>query len=200
MFLQVGVPLMVTVEDSADVASFANYSASATSTTVPSAIHTDEIVHTPLPTVSSVPLSAAGSGERVVASPLARRLAREAGLELSLAGQGSGYRGRLVAADVAQAVARQGQTENVQEATPVQHAPSPSIVAATPQKVASVSSLMGALHSQSKKEVPHYYLSVEIDVSKAMSLKESLGVECAISVQDILVKAAAKAMEKVHKE
>lgn len=220
--------MMVTVEEQENVSAFANYtvdSSSSTQAKMPS-LQTDEVAQT-VPVVTSplvlrdAPLSTS-TGQRVVASPLARRLAREAQVDLSRvagalgASSGSGPHGRVLGADILRAVASgalsgaapvaaaAAPTLTVQSATTNTSSPPSSesrgsevFASFQQQGGGSVSSLIGALSSQSKKEVPHYYLSVEIDVSKILSLKESFGENSDISVQDILVKAAAKAMEKV---
>ena len=228
--IQVGVPLMITVEESEHVPAFANYTVdSSSSEGTLSALKTDDLVHA-LPATTVQPLSSdtllsTSTGQRVVASPLARRLAREAQVDLSRvvgalgAPSGSGPHGRLLGTDVLRAVASGTLSQAAHVAAPAPVVPVPSsipsslssenasrgeeVFASYPGCVhtmagpGSVSSLMGALSSQSKKEVPHYYLSVEIDVSNILSLKDSFGENNDISTQDILVKAAAKAMEKV---
>jgi pyruvate dehydrogenase E2 component (dihydrolipoamide acetyltransferase) len=220
---------MITVEDFADVSSFANYTVgSSPSSSVQTGLQTDEVAPPAVsePPAPAPPLATSEAG-RVVASPLARRLAREAQVSLGrVAGLGlaSGPRGRVLGADVLQAVASGASSQetptapaSASAATPVPEQPAAAAAKATPSpstpgtgggdvyasfqqhaaSSGSTSSLIGALSSQSKKEVPHYYLSVEINVSKILSLRESLSENSDISVQDILVKAAAKAMEKV---
>lgn len=222
--------MMVTVEERDNVSAFANYmvdSSSSSTQTNMSSLQTGDVAQV-VPVVTSPLLSrdtplSSGTDQRVVASPLARRLAREAQVDLSRvadvlgASSGSGPHGRMLGADILRVVA----SGALSQVAPVADAAEPTLAVQTAttntssspssesrgsevfasfQQQAnegSVSSLLGALSSQAKKEVPHYYLSVEVDVSKLLSLIESLGENSDISVQDILVKAAAKAMEKV---
>lgn len=219
--IEVGTPLMVTVEDASLVSSFANYTANSSSTQ-PSPPEPDHVVATqqrtdPVPSAPVVAQSTPAQGGRVLASPLARRLARDAQVDMariSGAGYASGPRGWVIGADVLEAVssgvltqsakASEEQSPDLAAATtvPMPDAGESGEVYSSFQQSASTSSLssssaMGALYSQSKKEVPHYYLSVEVDVSGALSMKDSFGESIEVSLQDILIKAAAKAMEKV---
>ena len=126
------------------------------------------------------------------ASPIARRMAAEAGLDLvELAGKGSGPEGRIVKADVERAVAAEGRPERA--------ALKPSeeeeeVVEATPM-LRAVAKRM----SESKATVPHFYLNAEIDVGRALELREELNQALAggdekISVNDLVVRAAALAL------
>ena len=127
------------------------------------------------------------------ASPIARRMAAEAGLDLvELAGKGSGPEGRIVKADVERALA--------DGARPAQDAIKPTgeeeeeVVEATPM-LRAVAKRM----SESKATVPHFYLDAEIDVGRALELREELNQALAggdekISVNDLVVRAAALAL------
>lgn len=211
---------MVTVDNQSDVAAFKSFTlsdssstpapaASAPSNAAPTSAPTQA---TPPPAVSSpAPISSSTlANGRVFASPLARKLARESSLDVSVLpskGYASGPNGRVIADDVRAALAAgvnsattvttttsasttqqtQVQTQQqVQTSTPV----------STP--VQSVGSLQ-ELYSLSKKTVPHYYLTVEINLSNIQSLRKQLAGEDGegVSVQDFLVKSAAKAMAKV---
>jgi pyruvate dehydrogenase E2 component (dihydrolipoamide acetyltransferase) len=212
--IEVGAPLMVTVEDSSAVSAFSNYTVDSSSSSIArtSSVQTDEIASTT--SGSGVILSALSTGEkseRVVASPLARRLAREANINLSqvaTAKMPSGPHGRLLGADVSHVVST-GAISRLNSANIPSSVESTSSVTSSetrsngvttsfkpPDSSQSIPQLIGSLSSQSKREVPHYYLSVEINVRNIAALQESL-VDNNISMQDILIKAAAKSMEKV---
>lgn len=213
--IEVGTPLMVTVEEADSVSAFANYKVGS-SASQSSAPKTEDVILTQQPTPVQTPITQVATeivGGRVVASPLARRLAREALVDVAqVAGKGlaSGPHGRVIGADVLQAIAS-GALSDTSTATPVQQSQSSSEPSSSNESIhgdvytnfqentssSSVSSVMGSLYAQSKKEVPHYYLSVEVDVSRALEMKHTFGDSNDISLQDILVKAAAKAMEKV---
>lgn len=149
--------------------------------------------------------AAAGATREVMASPIARRLAAEAGLDLrELAGRGSGPDGRIVKVDVERALGqadRPGRSAGEPApAAPVPPAPGPSppaeaqVVDATPMLRA-----VAARMSESKATVPHFYLDTEIDMGRALELREGLNEALAgeggrISINDLVVRAAALAL------
>ena len=106
--VKVGDPILVTVEETGDVAAFADFVAPASTAAAPTvSTPTSTPVHTPAatapPTSAPTPTKVVTpptrkDGERIFASPLAKRLARDAGVDLSNV-SGSGYNGRIVAAD-----------------------------------------------------------------------------------------------------
>jgi pyruvate dehydrogenase E2 component (dihydrolipoamide acetyltransferase) len=141
------------------------------------------------------------------ASPVARRIASDAGFDLrSLAGKGSGPDGRIVRVDVERAIA--GGTMPSPAAAPAAPAP-----AAAPERAAAPapaaadaviepSPMLKAVArrmSASKSEVPHFYLQCEIDMAKALALREELNAELAadgvkLTVNDLIVRACALAL------
>jgi pyruvate dehydrogenase E2 component (dihydrolipoamide acetyltransferase) len=106
--VKVGDPLMVTVEDKDDVSSFTNFSAGAGAEVVSTVISQELPVEAPKSVAAltaSVP-SYGKLGDRVIASPFARKIAREALFDIStLNGKGTGSNGRIVADDVMLALA-----------------------------------------------------------------------------------------------
>ena len=199
---------MVTVENSEDVSAFANFSRDVTSIVAPESSRQSDgnfpVTSTPK-TLSR--RSEDKNFERVLASPLARRLAREAEVSLSDISPlniSTGPHGRLLGADIVGVIAS-GTHKNA-VATDVASPPTPP--SKMPSNIQSgllsgesalaTASLMRNVSSQSKKTVPHYYLSVEINLSNILSLQKSLADDN-VSVQSVLIKAAAKAMEEVSK-
>ena len=144
---------------------------------------------------------AAAEAGRVLASPLARRLARENGLELEgITGTGPG--GRIVEADIDAAVAaRAAAPPAAPEPT---SAPSAAEPVATPEaERADLSRMRQAIArvtSDSKREAPHFYVAVDIDMTAAMSLRRDINDELPsssrVSVNDLIVKASALAIGK----
>jgi pyruvate dehydrogenase E2 component (dihydrolipoamide acetyltransferase) len=140
---------------------------------------------------------AAAEAGRILASPLARRLAREKGLELAdISGTGPG--GRIVEADIeAAATAR--------DAAP-QAAPAPAADAAVAPEGAERADLsrmrqaIARVTSDSKREAPHFYVAVDIDMTAAMALRRDINDELPsssrVSVNDLIVKASALAISK----
>lgn len=143
---------------------------------------------------------------RIRASPIARRLAEEHGLDLSRI-KGTGPDGRIVRRDVEAALAEAAAAE-ARAPTPMPEAPAP--VAAPPVAPVGVRSRLETLTrvrqatarrmAQSKREVPHYYLTSEVDMTEAQRLRRQLNDlatgEVRISVNDMVIKAVAKALLK----
>jgi len=165
---------------------------------------------TPAPTAFATP--AASTEARVFASPLARRTAKQKGVDLS-AIKGSGPHGRVVLKDV-------------ENAKPGAAAPAKSAGAAMPQGMADdmVLKLFEAgsydlvLHdsmrktiarrlTESKQTVPHFYVTVDVSLENLLPLRERLNLQARkdkdgkplwkVSVNDFIIKAMAMALAKV---
>ncbi|MDQ7850709.1 MAG: dihydrolipoamide acetyltransferase family protein [Armatimonadota bacterium] len=132
--------------------------------------------------------------ERIKASPLARRLAREHGIDLAEV-QGTGPEGRITKEDVEAHLARRAA------AAPAPAAPAP-IPAAVPPVTEEVPlsrmrRTIARRMSESKQQAPHFYVTVEIRMDEALSvrrqLNEALG-DKVVSVNDLIMRAAALAL------
>ena len=139
-------------------------------------------------------ISAATEGDgRIKASPLARKMAEEQGIDLSNV-KGSGTDGRIVKADI--------------ESYQPEAAPGPSVSA--PQQaeakeedeVVQVSQMRKTIArrlAESKFTAPHFYLTINIDMSEAMLVRKEINAMIApdkISFNDLVIKAAAAALKK----
>jgi pyruvate dehydrogenase E2 component (dihydrolipoamide acetyltransferase) len=152
----------------------------------------------------AAPARDAGGGA-LKASPVARRMASDAGFDLRpLAGKGSGPDGRIVRVDVERALAG-GQTAAPAAAALATAAPAPAPAparAAAPPDAIEPSPMLKAVArrmSESKAQVPHFYLQCEIDMGKALALREDLNAELAdegvkLTVNDLIVRACALAL------
>ena len=148
------------------------------------------------------------SARRVFASPLARRMAERAGLDLS-AIQGTGPRGRIVKTDVEAALSegspqaapapRVAASQAAMDEAP-SRAPSPpagesEIVPHTAMRKAIARRL-----SESKRTVPHFYLTVDCDIDRLLAMRREFnerdGAGYRISVNDFVVRAAALALRE----
>jgi pyruvate dehydrogenase E2 component (dihydrolipoamide acetyltransferase) len=148
-------------------------------------------------------------GGRVKASPLARRLAREKGLELgSLHGSGPG--GRIVKSDVEGAAASTGAAPSTQPegAGPVAPAAGPSVETAKGEtQVRELNKLQQTIArrmAESKATAPHFYLTIEIDMGKAVAARAALKGAAKVgevvpSFNDMVVKACAIALREFPK-
>ena len=150
-------------------------------------------------------------GERVKASPLVRAMAREMGLELAHI-PGSGPGGRIVQRDVmAYLQTRDAQTLLRPAAAPttakpiVETAPTSTLplpIAASVQEIAT-SNMRKAIAKrtvQSKQNTPHFYVTMIIEMDRAMALLKELNADATegkVTVNDIIVKASARALAKV---
>lgn len=147
---------------------------------------------TPQPTVAAV-APAPIAEEALKASPLARRIAQEQGIDLRRV-TGSGPSGRIVEKDVL-GFASQGAAAP----TPPKEAVSPAVPAAS-QAMSAMRQAIARRMSQSKREAPHFYVTAEIDMTDALKLRqglnEALEGETRVSINDLIVKAAAKALAK----
>jgi pyruvate dehydrogenase E2 component (dihydrolipoamide acetyltransferase) len=152
------------------------------------------------------------NGGRVLASPLARRMAKEMGLDLNRIA-GSGPAGRIVRQDVERAalLAVGARAARVTEAKPVvAHPPVPA--PALPRRPApvpggpefydeplsSMRKVIATRLAQSKAPVPHFYLTIEVDMGRAKELRDSakvLNQELSLSYNDIILKGCAAALE-----
>ncbi len=152
----------------------------------------------------------ASSGDRVKASPLARRLAADKGIDLG-AVAGSGPKGRIVKADVESAKPGAAPVAAKTEATAptASAAPAPAAKPATvpdipheATKLSNVRKTIARRLTESKQTVPHIYLTVNIRLDALLKLRgelnkslDSRGVK--LSVNDLLIKAQAVALMQV---
>jgi pyruvate dehydrogenase E2 component (dihydrolipoamide acetyltransferase) len=196
--LPVGTPLAITCEEESDIAAFANASADEFSTNLssppssPQAPSSEPAAPPPTPPPihsTQPPATATAPGGRVVASPAARRIARENGVSVSGVGVGTGPNGRIVAADVTAYVASGGS------ATAGQATMGAGVDFAHTATRHNIAERL----TRAKQEVPHYYLTVDVDLTEVMRMRDQLKKERSIdiSVHDFVLKASATAMDKV---
>ncbi|MEZ5115349.1 MAG: 2-oxo acid dehydrogenase subunit E2 [Candidatus Nanopelagicales bacterium] len=159
------------------------------------------------PPASGAPVEAPAEdrGGRVFASPVARLVARQAGLSLDGI-RGTGPNGRIRRRDVEAALAARGGA--VPASTTPPPGPRPAAPAAAPARAdvladsaptslphSRIRRAIAARLTQSKNEVPHFYLRGSARVDRLLALREEInaGEELRVSVTDLLVKAVARA-------
>lgn len=150
---------------------------------------------------------AANSGARVIASPLAKRLAEEKGLDLSTI-TGSGPGGRIVKTDVENAkVSAPARVEAAPEGASTAAAissgsPSDGDAPFEAVKLNNVKKVVARRLTEAKQTVPHIYLTVDIHLDPLLNLRKQMNTELEadgikLSVNDLIIKALARALTKV---
>lgn len=146
-------------------------------------------------TLATAPVatSAVGNDDRLKASPLAKKLAQEKGIDLNQV-HGSGENGRIVRRDV--------ETFVPSTSAPAAASPAISYVSGTESfeevPVSQMRKTIAARLSESKFSAPHFYLTMEINMDKAVAAREQMNAvsEVKISMNDLVIKAAAAALRK----
>ncbi|HKF81502.1 MAG TPA: dihydrolipoamide acetyltransferase family protein [Solirubrobacterales bacterium] len=148
--------------------------------------------------------SASENGERVKASPLAKRLARDKGLDLATL-RGSGPGGRIVKHDVEEAETQAGPTPSTQ---PEGAGPAPSAETAKgnvqTQDLNKLQQTIARRMAESKATAPHFYLTIEIDMGKAVEARAGFKAaakegDVVPSFNDMVLKACAIALREFPK-
>jgi pyruvate dehydrogenase E2 component (dihydrolipoamide acetyltransferase) len=142
---------------------------------------------------------------RLRASPLAKRMAREEGLDLA-AVQGSGPSGRIVKRDVEAAMGQGGQAAAVARAPAPAPAGRPAPVPTFGRREPDVIPISGMRKvisqrmAEVKPGVPHFYVTVDIEMEEAAKVREQAkAAEVKVSFNDLIVKAAALALRRQPK-
>ena len=173
----------------------------------------------PAPAAASA-APAASSGERVFASPLARRLAKEAGLDLK-AVSGSGPKGRVVKSDVEKAVSTGGAKAASAPAAAPSASPAPALAKGPSDEAVLKNFAEGSYElvphdgmrktiakrlQESKQTIPHFYVSVDCELDALLALRAQLNAAAPekdgkpaykLSVNDMVIKALALALRDV---
>ena len=157
------------------------------------------------------PAGKRGDGARIFASPLARRIAADRGIDLAQI-TGSGPRGRIVKADVEAAGApKPAAAEAPAQAAPPAPAPGPDagqIAALYADRDHQEITLDGmrktiaARLTEAKQQIPHFYLRRDIHLDALLSLRAEINRQLApreikLSVNDFIIKACAAALQQV---
>ncbi|XP_061606827.1 dihydrolipoyllysine-residue acetyltransferase component of pyruvate dehydrogenase complex, mitochondrial [Phyllopteryx taeniolatus] len=211
-----GTPLCIIVEKESDIAAFKDYvetGVAEISTPPPAPAPAAAPVAAALPPVpqpaatpSVTPVAAAPRKGRVFASPLAKKLAAEKGFDLAQI-PGSGPDGRITRKDIDSFVpAKAAPAAPAPTAAPA--APAPAAVPAAPAgtftdiPISNIRKVIAQRLMQSKQTIPHYYLSVDVNMDQVLELRKELNEEVKarsikLSVNDFIIKASALACLKV---
>ena len=208
--VKVGAPILILAGEGDDASAPAPKADSAPAAKAPVAPQKEPEVAAKAEAPAAPKAAPVASGDRVKASPLARRIAEQQGIDLaSIAG--SGPNGRVVKADLegaqpgqAKPAAAAPQAAAPAAAPAAAHAPAPAPegVPAETTKLSNMRKTIARRLSESKQQVPHIYLTVDINLDALLKLRtelnrglESRGVK--LSVNDMLIKAQAAALIEV---
>ena len=146
------------------------------------------------------------SGDRVIASPLAKRIAGQKGLDLSTI-KGSGPNGRIVKADVegaepGKAPAKEGAPTAAAPAAKPAQAGGDLDAPYEAQKLNNVRKVIARRLTEAKQTIPHIYLTVDVRLDALLKLRGELNASLEadgvkLSVNDLLIKALARALQRV---
>ena len=171
----------------------------------------------PRPAAQPAPGRGGNGKGRIFASPLARRMAQQAGLDLA-AISGSGPQGRIVKADIEAALsagrpaaAPARPVAQPQPAPPVTPAPVPALskervlaLAGNPpyteRPLTAMRRVIARRLTESKQTVPHFYLTVDCEIDELLKFRAELNGKSdayRISVNDFVIRAAALALRQV---
>ena len=145
---------------------------------------------------ASEPAAPETPGERVFASPLARRMAEQAGLDLA-AIKGSGPHGRIVKADID---AARGRAAPAAAAAKPAVAPAAGLPAYTELPVSGIRKVIARRLVEAKREAPHFYLTIDCEIDALLKIRQDLNAHSdkyKLSVNDFVVRAAALALRQV---
>ncbi len=154
---------------------------------------------------AKAPAAPSVDGERIIASPLARRIAEQNGVDLA-AIEGSGPNGRIVKADLDRVPAKAGTSGDSAPPTktPASAGAQQSNTGAPyeAQKLNNVRKVIARRLTEAKQTIPHIYLTVDVRLDALLDLRGALNASLEadgikLSVNDLLIKALARALQRV---
>lgn len=188
----VNTPIAILVEEGEDVpaASSAQAPASVAAADAPAAS-----INAPAPVTKAA--VTAESSERIFVSPLAKRMAKERGIALTSL-NGTGPNGRILKRDVEKG----GQpAKTAPKATPAAPVANEGSVTRVPNS--TMRKVIARRLTESKTQVPHFYVSVDIELDALLALRSKLNATAEdnsfkLSVNDMMIKAVGLALKKVQ--
>ncbi|QCO54619.1 pyruvate dehydrogenase complex dihydrolipoamide acetyltransferase [Pseudorhodobacter turbinis] len=208
--VKVNTPIAVLLEEGEDAsaADIAPAKAEAAPAEAPKA----EAAAAPKATATAAPAAPKAAGARVFASPLARRIAADKGIDLTQI-TGSGPHGRIVKADVEGAKPAISAPVATAPAPAASAAPASGATADTVKKMFAdrdyeevtldgMRRTIAARLTEAKQTIPHFYLRRDVQLDALMAFRATLnkqleGREIKLSVNDFIIKACANALQAV---
>ncbi len=212
----VNTPIAVLLEEGEDGADYTPGTPAPTAANPPEEAQAQPVKAPNSPQQAGAPASAqatpaqAPTNQRVFASPLARRIAADKGVDLTQV-SGSGPNGRIVKADVKGAIAQPSKPSPA-PAAPVVAAPAPVEASAIARMyegreyaeipLDGMRRTIAARLSEAKQTIPHFYLRRDIQLDALLKFRAELNAGLAardikLSVNDFLIKACALALQEV---
>ncbi|XP_013926228.1 PREDICTED: dihydrolipoyllysine-residue acetyltransferase component of pyruvate dehydrogenase complex, mitochondrial [Thamnophis sirtalis] len=200
-----GTVLCIIVEKESDIPAFADYRDAGIADIKPP-VSPPTLPPSPAAAVSAQaaasPVKAPAHKGRIVVSPLARKLASERGIDLAQV-KGTGPEGRITKKDidsfVPSKVAPARPPDAVPPAVPAPAAAPTGVFTDIP--ISNIRKVIAQRLMQSKQTIPHYYLSVDVNMGEILELRKELNQEMPqntkLSVNDFIIKASALACLKV---
>jgi len=150
------------------------------------------------------------SEDRIFVSPLARRMAKQSGIDLA-ALKGSGPNGRIVKVDIEAALQKGGAAAPAPVAAPAPaaaRAPTPAPAITAPHKLVPHSSIRKVIArrlTEAKSTIPHFYVSMDVEIDALIKLMSELNAKSPkegpgaylITINDLVIKAAAATLRRV---
>jgi len=216
--IKVNQPIAVLLEEGEDASAIGDVAAAAPAALPASAIPQPSPPPSPAEAPKTAPppaptaLEAANGHDtdtsRIFASPLARRMAAQAGLDLS-AIKGSGPQGRIVKADIDTALSRgPAPTARATTQAPAARPPQPAVPFApvtgdppfTEKPHSQMRRVIARRITESKQTVPHFYMTVDCEIDEMLRIREVLNASdktLSVSVNDFVIRAAGLALRQV---
>jgi len=212
--IPIGKLLCIIVEDQADVAKFKEFvdDGGAPKAEAPTPPPAAAAVPPPIPAAptpaavpppSARPAAAPAAGGRVFASPAAKRVAAERGIDLSLIKSGSGMEGMITSKDVEKFTPAAAAPAVTPTITPLPLTTTfPTSGEFTDSEASNIRKVIAKRLQQSKHEIPHYYLTVECNMNKIIDLRKEINTNyekegVKLSVNDFIIKAVALSCKRV---
>ena len=186
---------------------------------IPAPVQATPVAAAPVAAARAPALAFAAKGDRMIASPLAKRLAAAKGIDLGSV-KGSGPNGRIVRADLdatpvqnaAASAAPVAAAVPAAQSTPAAQATPAAAAPAVPDfgipfeaaKLNNVRKTIARRLTEAKQTIPHIYLTVDVRLDALLKLRSQLNTalesqDVKLSVNDLLIKALAKALVQVPK-
>ena len=212
--VKVNAPIAVILEDGEDASAADTVGASAPAPAAPAAVDAPAAVASAPAAAAPAPAAPASGGARVFASPLARRIAAQNGVDLTTI-TGTGPKGRIVKADV------EGAQAAPKAAAPQAAAAAPAPTTAAPTgmsadvvakmyadrdydevKLDGMRKTIAARLTEAKQTIPHFYLRRDVQLDALLKFRSQLnkqleGKGVKLSVNDFIIKAVANALQEV---